>query len=480
MKLKEVGRIMGNADADPTARKAAAELGKIELETRLLERQLSPSAQRVERIKAYAGLGGVLAGLAALLSLTVTASLGIMERGEARRSKLEERLDQAIMRAASKDAGLQLSGVAALRIFLTAPDSDSATRLQILSSLAKLLAVEEKPVVRSALVDSFASIPQNDSRALEVALGSLVESSRAIVAEANLAAEPPILRPAGPAEERAYSVGQAIAQIVRLGARPADLSGIYCAECDFSGRSLAGYRFAAAILPRADFSGAMLEGVAFDGAELDGARFVAARLGRATFVTKPERRAGTYLWRRLRAFAQAREGKVIPEGPGDTKKFDPANYFWASGPDFSCADLSGARFEGFPLFRVQSLEARVLGGLIMRGEGTKFRGARLEGTDFSGIRYYGTYLESEYPPLLNLRTPGEGKILFYEGDSLDPDRIADTGSFRANLVEIRSAFLGSNWRQAKLPEGLLALLKSQGPAAIARTATSVGCTAPTG
>lgn len=172
------------------------------------------------------------------------------------------------------------------------------------------------------------------------------------------------------ARERLEPIAAVLEGIVRKDTKNKNLSGIYCKSCDFKNLKLDEFDFTGAILVEAVFDGASLNNVSFKNANLSGAEFKKALLRGSNFeIDEPE----SYQRRKFRV------------GYRDLTL--------RGGPNFTCADLSGATFTRHPVFWVHSSEQQI----FFADHSPLFWWANLTGTDFLYSAAYGVTNQDEGP-----------------------------------------------------------------------------------
>ena len=437
---------------DLAQEEANARVAKLRAERYQIELQTSRSARRLEILKALAGLGAVLTGLAAVAALLYSILQGVGQLNRERDVRIEERLDSALKKASASTRLERLSGVISLKSFLEVRDSDRQKR--VLLALAHFLSIEEDAAVRAAVVEVFRDIDSTTVApvALESAAKALVGLSRSLSETGKLNRK----NMAGKAypylfdrDLNARSVGASLVAVLRAGAKIRDLSGIYCARCDFSRLKLDGTSFDDAVLIQADFGETSLVRASFDRADLEATRFIKADLRDAKILTTSPKWVGGF------SIQSAWDG--LADG-----------LIRVGMPDFSCADLRGADFAG-----------RILFGLVRRSteliypsnfEAAKFRHAKLAGTDLRRVGVFGVDPATANPKLpFTTRSSGgsgvhtdrrEGKTYWSFQAQLDEDSVLTDAAteYKENLEEIAFAFSATDWREAKLPKALRALL----------------------
>jgi hypothetical protein len=330
------------------------ETEKLRLEMLSLARQLSGRGLVLEYLKSI----GVLA---ALLGVAVTLYIGFAQVRESEQNRLTERFDKALTRLASDNATERITGVSALRLFLS--ERDSALQTQALHFLVNAASIESDPLVQAAILDVFHQlktsgtsqstldetlttvVQRNKSlaRSIEEQLSKrIVEDQKQTIAQyaplklqmdqiptpipMSLSAKLPLEEylkfleaergPFDLLEPRLavplHSLAQLITTLLAVGARGTDFSGIYCNDCDFTkSGDLRGAKFDDAYLEHANFSHLSLRNASFKRSHLSNTIFFAADLYQSDLTNN------------------------VPSPKGI--------------PLFECADLRGADLSGTPL-----------------------------------------------------------------------------------------------------------------------------------
>ncbi len=352
-------------------RKLEVEAGKLELETRKLQFDLSWKA------RVFAGMTGIGA-LATSLGIIGTLWLGINQLRQTQISRDDERFERSVSRLASQSANERLTGLAGIQQFLTS--SDPSRQESTLTYLVNAVVIEKEPTTRSAILDLFNSLPNLSKQALDHGLVAARDRNRSVLKRLTAAflqqqtqakqrltdpvfTEVPIGDP--PPEERAplEASAQVMASLVRAGARVDDLSGVYCVECKFSTfkrpAALHGVNFENAFLRRADFSGADLSFASFHNADLILADFTSANLESANLTED----TALQPWSVTAALYSGEMANL-----------------W--GANFACSNLSYADFAGRIAFSLV-YENPVYGGNMH----DEFYNADLHGTKLRAMRF---------------------------------------------------------------------------------------------
>ena len=435
-----------------TSRKERVELQKLLAETRLLRLQLTPRHQVIDLLKAVAGFAGVITAFVALAGFLFSFWQYQNRLNMEREARIAEQLNRNIALLSEASAAKQLAGIAALTPLLDGQDSRSRNR--VLSVFARILAVEEKPVVRDAIVSSFSSLDstQLDRSELTDSLDALIVANRSLVIEGDLREK----RRRHPRQElklsgieaRAASLAEAIAELLRFGVKRLDLSGIYCVTCDFSGLDLSGTNFDNSVLYLANFASSTLDGSSFDGADVEHTSFQSASLKAVKLTLKEDQRPG-----------KGRSSYISRLFDGDVR----AIY----GPNFNCADLREADFSGHPIFGFVGKPKQ--GKNESRAPIYIFH-ASFVGADLEGANFYGAIMFGARPQGVGLPFPsgdgserGEKFGLFEYKFSQLPFETPEPDSYESSLHWLRVGFSGSNWYAAKLPVALQEWLDSNPP-----------------
>jgi uncharacterized protein YjbI with pentapeptide repeats len=435
-----------------------ARIQKLRADTELAAIQLSERHQRYERMKAIAGVGGLVTAAAAVLGLFLSASQWLQSEKSARRLRVEERLDRALSSMGGDNPAMRLAGVVSVSSFLQ-NDRDYAP--QALQALTNALALEDSITVRNAIVSIIQGVdPKKFSdRELRTALESLVLVSRGLVHEGDLWSTRRASVFATPAhnsvESRALSVATAIAGLLHKGARTPDLSRVYLAGVDLRGLDLRGLKWDDAILAWADFSRANLSAASFKDSDMESTRFVNAKLAKADFSLSVDPLSAKRRFDYVKQ--QMSRNKQHAHGAGTSDSF------WINGPDFSCADLGGASFARHPLLPIF---ANDLGDPIKYH--ASFQRANLVGTKFVSIRGFGVvpvgqpYDNQPFPTGASGASWGSSDQYATTDFMLQEDAPLKGGQelFSSALQAFGYEFSGSNWRAAKFDRSVRQALES--------------------
>jgi uncharacterized protein YjbI with pentapeptide repeats len=330
---------------------------KLQLEIRSLSRQLSWRGLALEWLKS----AGVLA---ALLGVGVTLYIGFGQIRQSEQNRSAERFDKALTRLASEKSSERITGVSALRLFLS--ERDTSLQAQALHFLVNAVSVETDPLVQAALLDVFNELKADNvgPQALDDSLRTAVERNKSLSTSIEEEAFERIARDQkqtmaqyaplklradqirtpiperliaqlpreeylkfleaerGPFERLEpkldvplHGLARLITTLMATGAKGNDLSGIYCERCDFTkSGDLSQVKFENAYLAFANFSRLRLRNSSFKDSNLSDAVFFAADLSNADL-------------------SQARFG------------FESTRGF----PLFDCANLKGANLSGLPM-----------------------------------------------------------------------------------------------------------------------------------
>ncbi len=140
-----------DADGDLAKAKARADLEKIIVDRRVAEMQLTPAFQRRENWKAFAGLGGVVSGIAAAAALFLSSYEWAVQQSAQRASEASQRYQQALVLSSDALAVKRLSGITLLGSML----SDETYEDRALVALSNVLVLEDDATVRGAIVEAF-------------------------------------------------------------------------------------------------------------------------------------------------------------------------------------------------------------------------------------------------------------------------------------------------------------------------------------
>ncbi|HEX8165486.1 MAG TPA: pentapeptide repeat-containing protein [Beijerinckiaceae bacterium] len=381
----------GSADAQHRPAKSELEERKLELETRSLARQLSWQGTLIDWLKA-ATVPVTLLG--AILAFYV----GFGQLRQSEQNRTADRFDKALTRLASKNPIERITGVSSLRLFLF--DEDRSLHRSSLHSLIDALAYEGEERVENAIADVFSNLKKgqisqeilNEAAKFAVqhnrSLTALVlkssrqkveDAQKKVLAAAGIVEQIPSPIPVslinqlskekylefidqyhGPFdrlsdEHRVPLSGlkKVMSQLIAMGAKIDDFSGINCEDCDFSpADNLVKAQFDRAFLSRANFTKVDLQGASFANADL----------------------AGTIFYRAdLRAANLSFTGAYLP-----TTGFQGVrNHF----PLLECARLEGANLNGIVLLVIEKSYATFIAGEKgLQFIAPKLQSAKIDGT----------------------------------------------------------------------------------------------------
>jgi len=449
---------------------------KLKHEIRKLEHETSAKAQRLDRIRGYAGATGLVTALVGVIGLFFSIRQGFDQVRQSNQLRVAEQYERALGGLAEGSDPKRLSGVMSLRKFLEDPER----RTGAAQALASALAFEKDRVVRNAIEDALN--PKNlDTKTAKAVLEVLITNSRGLVEDGNLrllslTQDDRVASPASPLS-RAASVGRLIAELSRTpNVGVDDYSGIYCARCNYSYAELNGVHFDNAVLYRADFSNAQLEKATFNRAVIEGAVFERANLQGAAITHIPQGGEPEFANPPIEAY--------------DLEHYRPSRI------SFDCADLRGAQFNGQVWFPFSNLEDdRFLTPSQMLSP--SFYRANIEDADFTAVDLYvvtadprniprmpavRSFLAMNPRPLKreNLQLP-EGLLessnlrralrqpvvrlvgyrLIIGTDSEVMDETETSPAVEEMLSVFERAFYESNWQNAKLRKSFRAWLKSR-------------------
>jgi uncharacterized protein YjbI with pentapeptide repeats len=319
-------------------------------------------------------------GPVAVLGLIVSVVLGQLQLRTATETRLEDRFQKEVAHLGSSSSGERLTGVAGLSLILADP-SEMQRHREAVSFLVNALAVEQDAVVRGALVSALAQLDPKDPRQgslVAVALSLLVDRNRVLTglhefSAAELTREG-IEKSAGVGP--IVATGKVLAGLIQRGARVkgVSLAAIACIACDFSGPAvdLSGVDLSSSVLADADFSYAHLEGATLTDALLTGTQFFGAHLRAAQLGVTGVLGVGD---------ASSRYRRLRDQSALNYYKYALDEINESLFPDFSCADLHDAQFEGRVLLGIEQGENE---GLV--DDAAKFEEANLEGADLMKFR----------------------------------------------------------------------------------------------
>lgn len=425
--------------------KDAALVRKTQVETQVLEQQLGPWYRQLS----ITAIIAVLAGLGSVWSW-------VYQQSKDRQIRSEERLDRALALLADNQPNKRVAAVTSLESFLE--ERDDAKNTQVLQAIAGALALEDSAPVRNAIISAIEDVdPSVLSRtALDRGLRSLVEANRGLVKEGDVWLRRPEningVEQGVKVGARLLASANAIVLMLKKGARTAGMSGVYLAKADLKGLDLSNTSFDQAILVWTDFTNASLRGSSFDGADLEDTKFISADLRDSKFVLTNKDNFAIYL-----------EDYVARDMAW------PHEYMHIEQPDFSCSDLRNADFSGHSVFGVAADDFPIQ----FMSTGPQFSRANLKNADFTNAQIFGVNLNSDsrFP---FTRTPGLTTQGFISSGAhpvthwtakLTSDSLLsnDYKAFTARLNNFTLGFVGSNWRQAKLPTAIKQWLEQEPP-----------------
>jgi uncharacterized protein YjbI with pentapeptide repeats len=328
----------------------ALNIERLKIETRKLERDTRPEAWWTKIVKNIVAIGGILTVAGTAFGVYDSYNKTITDRERTRVADRRVRFEDAIKRLESASTISKLVGVSVLSGYLTAGEKES--HRQIFFTLAGLMATEKDFQTQAAVIDLVTAIPKEGQISPEdwtYFQDTLVSHSRALMSKGDLLRHRHFqsASPLTDDEKAARTIGKLIAVNARKGAVEgyAKYRGIYCADCDFHGAKFPDATdFTGAVLDRANFSGATLKDARFDNAEIAGTTFVQTDLRGASFRSTTDAIA-------------------IGDGENTRTLLDRTQYLdhIASAldvnaiidmrmPNFSCANLEGANFDGHALF----------------------------------------------------------------------------------------------------------------------------------
>jgi uncharacterized protein YjbI with pentapeptide repeats len=349
-----------------------------------------------------------------------------------------------------------LTAVASLTSLLTA--GGGARQHQILQTFINDLAVEDSPLVRSAVLSALRqpTTPAIPKPEVDAALDAALNMSRAIVLEGRLMEGHRRLlyeQPRSPAEYRAESMADAIRILLGRGATSRNFSRAYLWGVDFRQLNLEAANFDRALVSSAVFDGANLTGASFNDAFLDGTSFVGSE---AAFCH----------------FDQVVNSEVVPRESFTSysarqllnlgEHFRPDQGYHFDGPRYDCADLRNSTFRNHQMFLFSADDYWRLGSYS-----TSFRGARLDSADLRTITVMGMGRGMEDActrELFITCAGGDTPFRFLATFDTDPAGFKSQPPsektrqrFAGSIKAITDAFAGAQWQRAKLPRPLASL-----------------------
>jgi Pentapeptide repeats (9 copies) len=255
----------------------AARIAKIQLETKILQKEYA-SSHISGSLKDLAPLAGILTALVGIIGLWISSTHWLEDNAQGR---FQKALDQF----SDKSPYARLAGVTGIYPFLS-DKSNASRRLQAMLVMANAIALEDSPTVRRAIVSAFEGV---DGRVLgkselDETSDLLVRVSRGLMSEGDLwqlSSE----SNTGP-EARAKATADALVALLRKGAKPTDMSGIYLADSDLSELDLSNCKFDESILTRSKFVEATLTDTSFANTDLAETDFTSADLQNAKIAVR--------------------------------------------------------------------------------------------------------------------------------------------------------------------------------------------------
>jgi hypothetical protein len=165
--------------------KLSADLDKLQLEKRSLERQLSWQGVALSWLQGATVLVAII-GIGTTLYLgqqqtRVAVSAAREQAAQAEENRAADRFDKALGRLANQnDVGVRLSGVAGLRLFLS--DGNSQHQSEAVHYLITAVANEKSQEVQQAIVDAFRESKRFGQQAKDEALRTALELNRSATA----------------------------------------------------------------------------------------------------------------------------------------------------------------------------------------------------------------------------------------------------------------------------------------------------------
>lgn len=445
----------------PLSRKEKVELEKLIAEKELLQSQLTPQYKRVEFLKAVAGIAGVFTAFVAFggLIFSYCQYQGQVDVDrKAHMAELEaratEKLNKNIALLSEKSPAKQLAGIAALTPILE--NGNGHSKRQILNVFARILAVEEKHIVRDAFISTFSNLDTKlfDPNTLQDCLDTLIVANRSLVVEGKLRDKrrnhPRQELKLNGIEARASSLAWAITTLLGLGVKKLDLSEIYCVGCNFSGLDLRNVNFDNAMLYLSDFSNSTLDEASFDGADIERTSFQSASLKKAKLTLREDTRHGevrsSYIWR----------------------SFENENHDTIFAPNFNCSDLRGADFTGHSIFSfvIEPDKENTKRPSIYVSEAS-FVGADLQDASFEKAKMFGTMEEGLRLPFFSGSSSAieEDGYRLFEANfrNIPSTKYTETDRYNGSLFFLKKGFSGSSWSSAKFPTQMHKWLKDNPP-----------------
>jgi hypothetical protein len=341
--------------------------------------------------------------LAALFALLWTIHVGLLQQDQQRLDAASGRFERAYTKLGSQLPSERSSGVAQLSGLL---HTDGGSRDQeMLTALVNQLALDDNPAVGSAILNLFQHLDNKTSKAaLDAALQNVVHLQNVLVKSSGLtpyelstawrdergqflataAYDPKSNRDPQPIDqsgqlylENLFALRSALMSLLKAGGTVQDMNGIFCPQCDFGqlGVAMSGVSFHNAILNQTKWNGLQMDRADFQDAILDGSTFWATDLQHANF-NQQEGNQNRQLSVEANIYRYAVPTNRVLVGGGE------------GTPDFTCADLSNATFENYPLLvRATDAQAPDPTKLVRPIDWSFFyRGADITGADFATIR----------------------------------------------------------------------------------------------
>jgi len=421
-------------------------LRKLRLENEVLEFQASGDGRRLELLKTYAGIGGLITAAVAALAFLLSV-YQVIENFRISNASLEaDRFGKALALLSENRPAQRLTGVTYLTSLLA---GKASYYKETSETLANMLGLEEDQVVRRSIRDALVNFvrsaytTQSDLSRVQNTLTALSRditsrhldflSSRHIKCEKENPNDPQ----AGNVsecniEERLVSISEVIEAITKIDNLDRDLNGIYCNRCDLTNLNLDDFIFDGALPNEARFNKSSLNRTSFRSSGLVDTNFQNTHLRNANFNIDLDHES--YVFRDLRLRKSDQE--------------------WRDGPNFQCADLSGATFSLHPVFRVvdgTQSQIALNGGPI-------YWWANLEGADFTKAAAFSISNNGDGP----WRSYLTGEVRLHPGSTLkewylrdDSNLLIDEASpYWHYLHDVSFAITNANWKGAKWPVGV--------------------------
>ena len=409
----------------------------------------------MERLKAIAGISGVLAALIALAGLFVSSRQWVKNTELAREQRVEERLDGLFEALSAESPATRFAAIGSLRAFIE--DTESRRHVSsIFAAIVSVIAIDESPQVRRAAIALVRELAArtNDCNAI---LALTIDANRDLAAEAGLLGK---LAPRSDGRQtpaaRATDLASVIAILLRRCATTGDLAHLYLANVDFSNMNLSGVSFQRSVLSGSRFVSACAAETRFDDSILDETDFAKADLRRASF--RQTRRDVFSETKPLHYVAQQLESFVDEPPPSDD---EPRKSVVIAAPSFRCANLREADFTGHALFAAYERDAASPPVFSM----LNFEDADLADAELWEPTLYGIVSAQQRPHQLMLpiwldplerftRTP-TSSWFFYgapKGGQFQ-DKKAEQFALNVNVLE------KSNWNEAHLHPGIAAAME---------------------